>query len=146
MKSFKMLTLGVVENEEIVDYPLKDGMCINQENSHRSWILEAYMDRQYKDVFTQHEKSQEPIDVKVVISYPENEPAAFNVAVYAVKEIGENISVLMKGTLKRIRSQYAEQLLEQLLEDGLAGEELLERFKEDMKSRPRLKRDQAKQS
>lgn len=146
MKSFKMLTLGVVENEEIVDYPLKDGICINQENSHRSWILEAYMDRQYKDVFTQHEKSQEPIDVKVVISYPENEPAAFNVAIYAVKEIGENISVLMKGTLKRIRSQYAEQLLEQLLEDGLSGEELLERFKEDMKSRPRLKRDQVKGS
>lgn len=143
MKSFKMLTIGVVDNEEIVDYPLKDGICINQENSHRSWILEAYMDRKFKDSFEKYEKSQDPIDVKVVISYPENEPAAFNVVVYAVKEIGENISVLMKGTLKRIRTQYAEQLLEQLLEEGLSGEALLDRFKDDMKSRPRLKKDRS---
>lgn len=141
MKSFKMLSIGVVENEEIVDYPLKDGICINQENSHRSWILEAYTDRKFKEIFEKHEKSQEPIDVRVVISYPENEPAAFNVVVYAVKEIGENISVLMKGTLKRIRSQYAEHLLEQLLEEGLSDGELLESFKEGMKSRPRLKKD-----
>ncbi|MFC4410646.1 YwpF family protein [Chungangia koreensis] len=141
MKSFKMLTIGVVENEEIVDYPLQDGICINQENSHRSWILEAYTDRKFKEIFEKYEKSQEPIDVRVVISYPENEPAAFNVVVYAVKEIGENISVLMKGTLKRIRSQYAEQLLEQLLEEGLSDGELLEGFKEGMKSRPRLKKD-----
>ena len=70
MKSFKMLSIGVVENEEIVDYPILDGICINQENSHRSWILEAYADRTYKDVFSKYEKSQDPIDVRVVISYP----------------------------------------------------------------------------
>ena len=81
---------------------------------------------------------------KVVISYPENEPAAFRVAVKGVKLIGENVSVLLKGRLKRARSQYAEQLLEELIGEGMGGADLLQRFESDMRSRPRLKKDKEK--
>ena len=87
---------------------------------------------------------EELLEAKVVISYPENEPAAFRVAVEAVKPIGDNISVLLKGRLKRARAQYAEQLLEELIGEGLGGQELLHRFESDMRSRPRLKRDKDK--
>ena len=86
-------------------------------------------------------KEDELLEAKVVISYPENDPAPFRVAVEAVKQIGNNVSVLLKGRLKRARSQYAEQLLEELIEEGLAGNDLLRRFEGDMRSRPRLKRD-----
>ena len=59
-----------------------------------------------------------------------------------MKNIGEDeVSILLKGKLKRVRAKYAEQLLEQLLDDGFDGIELLERFEQNMKERPRLKID-----
>ena len=39
MKTFKMLSMGLVDEEEIINFPLEDGIIINQENSHRSWVL-----------------------------------------------------------------------------------------------------------
>nr|WP_304608893.1 YwpF family protein [Planomicrobium sp. YIM 101495] len=138
-----MLSFSLVENEE-VEYPLIDGIIINQENSHRSWVLEMLMEHQHKDVFNRLQEIGDVVDVNVVISYPGNEPAPFEVAVYGVKPIGEHISVLMKGTLKRARRKYAETLLSELLEDGLSGDELLEQFESDMRTRPVLRTDEAK--
>ena len=144
MKTFKMLSLGVVVDQEVIQYPLEDGIIINQENSHRSWVLEMLMDLKYQETFQKMMNSGDIYDVKVVISYPDNEPAPFEVAIYGVKVIGGKISVLMKGTLKRARRQYAETLLSELLEDGLEGEDLLERFEQDMRIRPALRKDEAK--
>ena len=142
IKTFKMLSAGIFNEGQFQDFPLIDGIIINQENSHRMWILEMFIDAKHKAFFEERMKNQdELIDAKVVISYPANDPAAFRVAVHAVEQIGDNISVLMKGRLKRARAQYAEQLLEELIGEDLAGEELLERFEADMKSRPRLKKD-----
>lgn len=144
LKTFKMLSMTVVQEEENISIPLLDGIIINQENSHRSWILEMYVDKKDSTFFEQFKGSGEVIEVKVVISYPENEPASFEVAVYAVKEIGDYVSVLIQGTLKRVRRQYAEQLLTELISTGLSGEELISRFEEDMRNRPQLKKDSAK--
>lgn len=143
MKTFKMLSVGIVNADEVQDFPLIDGIIINQENSHRMWILEMFIDEKHKEFFESRIGEDELLEAKVVISYPENEPAAFRVAVSAVKQIGDNISVLLKGRLKRARMQYAEQLLEELIGEGLEGNDLLERFESDMRSRPRLKRDVA---
>lgn len=144
MKTFKMLSLGVVKDDEVIDYPLIDGIIINQENSHRSWVLEMLMELDYKESFDRMMETGHIYDVKVVISYPGNEPATFEVAIYDVKVMGNQVSVLMKGTLKRARRKYAETLLSELLEDGLEGEELLERFESDMRTRPGLRKDESK--
>ncbi|GKW45404.1 YwpF-like family protein [Planococcus sp. NCCP-2050] len=144
MKTFKMLSLGVVKEDEVTDYPLIDGIIINQENSHRSWVLEMLMELDYKESFDRMMETGDIYDVKVVISYPGNEPATFEVAIYDVKVMGNQVSVLMKGTLKRARRKYAETLLSELLEDGLEGEELLERFESDMRTRPGLRKDETK--
>ena len=141
MKTFKMLSVGIVNENRLQDFPLIDGIIINQENSHRLWILEMFIDQEHQSIFEQWRKNEELLEAKVVISYPENEPAAFLVAVETVKPIGDNISVLLKGRLKRARAQYAEQLLEELIGEGFEGQELLHRFESDMRSRPRLKRD-----
>ncbi|MGE7622065.1 YwpF family protein [Viridibacillus sp. NPDC096237] len=138
MKTFKMLSLELLQDGLLKSFPLTDGIIINQENSHKSWILEMYMDRRYKAVFEPYLGTDEILEVRAVISYPDNEPAAFRVVVNAVKEIDNQISVLMKGTLKTIRRQYAEQLLSKLIEDGFEGEALLNQFKTDMKNRPRI--------
>ena len=145
IKSFKMLSVGILHDEQILDFPLIDGIIINQENSHHMWILEMFIDEKHKDFFESFLGQTHLLEAKVVISYPENEPAAFRVAVDAVKQIGNNISVLLKGRLKRARTQYAEHLLEELIFEGLEGETLLQRFESDMRSRPRLKRDNSEE-
>ncbi|WP_186667875.1 YwpF family protein [Sporosarcina sp. BP05] len=141
MKTFKMLSVGILHEERMQDFPLIDGIIINQENSHRMWILEMFIDKVHQSTFEKWMADEELLEAKVVISYPENEPAAFRVAVKGVKLIGDNVSVLMKGRLKRARSQYAEQLLEELIDEGMGGADLLQRFESDMRSRPRLKKD-----
>lgn len=144
LKTFKMLSVGVLIDDKIQDFPLIDGIIINQENSHRMWILEMFIDKQHQELFEGWKESGEVLDTSVVISYPENEPAGFRVAVDTVQQIGDNISVLLKGRLKRARTQYAEHLLEELITEGLSGEDLLRRFESDMRERPRLKKDREK--
>lgn len=141
MKTFKMLSLGIEKNDQVTDYPVFDGIIINQENDERSWILEILIDLPYQEFFDHLMETKEMIAVQVVISYPGNEPAPFEVYVQDVKIMGKQVSVLMKGTLKRARRKYAETLLSELLEDGLEGQELLERFETDMRTRPGLRID-----
>lgn len=143
MKTFKMLSLGIEQEEQVTDYPVHDGIIINQENKERSWVLEMLVDLTHQEVFNRLKESNETIAVQVVISYPKNEPAPFEVVVKDVKIMGDHVSVLMKGTLKRARRKYAETLLSELLEDGLEGQELLERFETDMRTRPGLRKDEA---
>ena len=144
LKTFKMMSMTVVQDDQTISIPLLDGIIINQENSHRSWIIEMYVDKKDSTFFEKFAGTGDVMEVKIVISYPENEPASFEVAVYEVKSIGEYVSVLFKGTLKRVRRKYAEQLLAELITEGLSGEALVERFEEDMRNRPQLKKDMAK--
>ena len=141
MKTFKMISVSLIRNNEETPIFLEDGIVINQENTSRSWILELFIDQKYEEFFNGLKESNEIFVVKVVISYPENEPAHFEVATYSVKHIGDHLSVLLRGTLKRARRKYAESLLADLLEEGLSGEELLTKFENDMKTRPSLKLD-----
>ena len=141
MKTFKMISVSLIRNNEELPILLEDGIVINQENTSRSWILELFIDQKHENFFNELKASNELFNAKVVISYPENEPAHFEVATYSVKKIGDHLSVLLRGTLKRVRRKYAESLLAELIEDGLIGEELLTQFEKDMKTRPSLKKD-----
>lgn len=145
LKTFKMISVGILDDDKIVDFPLVDGIIINQENSHRLWVLELFIASEHAAYFDLLKESGELVEARVVISYPGNEPAGFRVTVDAVQQIGDNISVLMKGRLKRARSKYAEHLLEELITEGLGGDELLKRFESDMRERPRLKKDKERQ-
>lgn len=142
MKTFKMLSISILTEDGFQEFPLVDGIVINQENSHRMWVLELFIDAKYKEQFEKWKETKELLEARVVISYPDNEPAPFVAAVDALRQIGDRLSVLMKGRLERRRSKYAEHLLEELVDEGLGGDQLLTRFQEDMLKRPRLKRDQ----
>ncbi|MGM9946241.1 MAG: YwpF-like family protein [Lysinibacillus sp.] len=139
MKTFKMLAFDLLSTGNMQQIPLTDGIIINQENSHNSWILELYIPNTYRDVFEPLLASNTVFDARAVISFPDNEPAAFSLVVSNIKDIGDHISVLLKGTLKAQRKRYAEQLLQELLAEGLSNEELLARFESGMKERPKLK-------
>lgn len=142
MKTFKMISVSIILDQEEVPITIEDGIVINQENSSRSWILELFTDQKYEDYFNDLKMSNKVYTVKVIISYPENEPAHFEVVTYSVKQIGNHLSVLLRGTLKRVRRKYAESLLAELIEDGFTGEDLLSKFEHNMKTRPGLKKDQ----
>lgn len=141
MKTFKMISIDITREKDVYPISIEDGIVINQENTSRSWILELFIDKKYESFFNELQSTNEAVEAKVVISYPENEPAPFEVVTYSVKEIGQHISVLLKGTIKRVRRKYAESLLAELIEEGLSGEELLAQFEHDMKTRPSLKKD-----
>ena len=134
-----MLSFDLVNEDGIQNIPLIDGVLINQENSHQSWILELFISQQYHSLFTRLLEKKTSFDVRAVISFPENEPAPFVVSVFTMENIGDHLSVLLKGTLKSKRSKYAEQLLAELLAEGISIEDLLLRFTHDMKTRPKLK-------
>lgn len=105
MKTFKMLKFSLLQNEKMIDFPLIDGLLINQENSHNTWVLEVYISNEYKDTFEAFLLSEEVFDAYAVISFPDNEPAQFSIVVDTIKDINENVSVLMKGTIRSKRKK-----------------------------------------
>lgn len=141
LKTFKMLSFELIKENGNEQFPIVDGIIINQENTEKTWILELFISKHYELTFQKLHSSQETINVQVIISFPENDPAPFEVVVNSIREIGnDHISVLLKGNVKmQQRSKYAEQLLKILLEENLSGEDLVKRFEQGMRERPHLK-------
>ncbi|MDI7740868.1 YwpF family protein [Lysinibacillus fusiformis] len=140
MKTFKMLSFDLINEDGGLNIPIIDGIVINQENSRKSWILELFLSKDQQSIFENLKVANDVFEVHVIISFPDNEPAPFKVMVSDVREIGnDKITVLLKGTIKARRSKYAEALLKTLLTENLSSEELMERFKKGMRERPRLK-------
>ncbi|MFC5557575.1 YwpF family protein [Ureibacillus thermophilus] len=137
MKTFKMISFQI--EQDGVDVPLIDGITINQENKEKTWILELLVDQQYKQHFKNFLDTQEFFDVRVTITSMDNEPAPFTVKVLTIEEIGNRLSILLKGHIRAVRLKYAEQLLQSLLEKNLTKEELLHEFRKGMKERPSLR-------
>ena len=132
--SFDLMNDGSSES-----IPLTDGIIINQENSHNAWILELYIASDYRETFDRLMAAGDVFEARAVISFPDNEPAPFSLVVEKVKEIGDYVSVLCKGTLKAQRKRYAELLLQELIAEALPNDELLTRFERGRKERPKLK-------
>jgi len=138
MKTFKMISFQF--EDDGVEIPLIDGITINQENEEKTWVLELFISIKHKELFEKLKQSDEEFEVLVVITSPDNEPAPFTVHVTDIVEIGEDISVLLKGHLREVRLKYAEKLLKSLLDENLPKEKLLDEFIKGMKERPRLKK------
>lgn len=142
MKTFKLMAFHLLNEEAIQPIHIIDGLTINLEDSHQTWVLELFIPNEYYSIFKTLEDNQTVFDAHAVISFPDNEPAPFSLIVSAITEIGDRLSVLLKGSIKARRQKYAEQLLQQLLEEGLSNDKLLQRFQHDMKERPKLNKQQ----
>lgn len=137
MKTFKLISLQIIDDSKALDITLHDGLIINKEDERNRWLMEAYVDAKYEDFFTKLLEANKETPAQVVISKKENDPASFTTRVLAVKKIDDRLSVLFEGFLKRTRN-YAELLLSNLIEKGLSGEELLSEFREKMLTKPKL--------
>ncbi|UII55702.1 YwpF-like family protein [Cytobacillus spongiae] len=138
MKTFKLVSLQIIEDESLTDLDLTDALIINKEDDKSTWLIEAYINKSYFAYFNEAQAKKKEVTVQAIITKRENDPASFLMNVSSVKQLEEHISVLFEGHLKKSRSDYAELLLDELLRKGLNGEELLQEFKEKMKSKPRL--------
>lgn len=139
MKTFKLVSLEVLEDDMIVEVPLTDGLIINKENDHSTWLLEAYSELFLYDYFKKVSDQKREIIVQAVITKKENEPAFFQTNIASLKKFDNHISVLFTGRLRRARKDYSELLLESLLQKGFSEDNLLREFKEKMKCKPRIK-------
>lgn len=140
MKSFKLISLQLVtEDIQLVEIPLTDGLIINKESGDNTWLLEAFVE---EDHFKQFESSLPPIDgeatLQAVITKKDNEPALFKTKLKTVKQVGPHFDLLFLGQIQNIRTKYAELLLENLIQEGLNGEELIQEFKDKIRTRPKF--------
>lgn len=140
MKTFKLVSLQIVEENGLKDIELVDGLIINKEDEHNTWLIEAFTDLRYHDYFKKAVDEDREMTIQVIITKKDNDPAPFETKICTLKKLENHLDVLFEGTLKRTRTDYAEQLLEHLLSDGLEGDELLAAFKERIVGRPTIPR------
>lgn len=129
-----------VTDKELLDIDIKEGLIINKEDGANSWILEAVIHQNHNQVLSSFlSKHKGQINIQAVISLPENEPAIFQASLEKKKRIDEqHLSLLFVCRLKNNRSKYAELLLEQLINQGLSGNDLLQQFKDRLRSRNKV--------
>ncbi|MBO0960996.1 YwpF-like family protein [Neobacillus sp. MM2021_6] len=139
MKSFKLYSLDVVGDHSSVEVPLVDGLILNKEDEHSTWLLEAYTNMSLYDYFKKISEQNQDIIVEAVITKKENAPAYFQTKISSLLKFENYISVLFEGHLRRNKSDYSELLLDNLMQKGLEGEDLLREFKEKIKSKPKIK-------
>ncbi|OIU67710.1 YwpF-like family protein [Rossellomorea aquimaris] len=138
MKTFKVISLQVVDNEELQDFDIEDGLIINKEDGKSTWLVETYMSQKYLEFFQKAQQQENDLEIQVVISNKANDPAAFMTSIRGIKKMNGRMSVLFEGKLKKQRNEYAELLLDDLLQRGYTGDELVKEFREKMVSKPRL--------
>jgi hypothetical protein len=138
MKTFKVITLQVVEKEVLRDINIVDGLIINKEDDKRTWLIETYVSKEYYDYFREAQQEKADLEIQVVISHQANDPAAFLTSIRCIKIMDDKMSILFEGKLKKQRNEYAELLLANLMQKGYAGEELMQEFKSKMKSKPQI--------
>ncbi|WP_323704246.1 YwpF-like family protein [Mammaliicoccus sp. Dog046] len=139
MKTFKAVRFQIVNDEQITEYELLDGIIINKENSGTGWLLEILISDIHLDQMKTYYEQQTLLDTRVVITRPSNDPALFDATIKYIQELGTQISVVFECHIYTLRQVYAERLLEQLIDEGLSGDELKTSFNRLMQSKPKLK-------
>lgn len=129
MKTFKLVSLQIVEQTGLKDIKLIDGLIINKEDEQRKWLIEAFTDVMYYDFLHDLFVKETSFSVQTVITRLENDPAPFEVTICSVQKMNGRMNVVMEGKLSKSRNEYAAFILQELVASGLGGEELLDAFK-----------------
>jgi hypothetical protein len=136
MKTFKLVSVQYIEDEETKDIEFIDGLIINKEDPKRTWLIELFTDLSYYDFFREVQQSDHDLEFQVVISRPENSPTFFFGHIHCINKMKTNVSALLEGRLTNRQTEYAERLLSDLVKMGLNGEQLVHEFSCSLKKRP----------
>ncbi|WP_409303161.1 YwpF family protein [Peribacillus sp. SCS-155] len=138
MKTFKLISLQILtKSNDYVEVELSDGLIINKEDDQSTWLIEAFIKEEILALFDDFNQDDELL-VQAVITKKDNDPVSFKTTLRTVQTVDGHASILLEGHLRKTRSKYAELLLENLVDKGFDGQELLEEFKEKIRSRPKL--------
>lgn len=131
MKTFRLVYLKIFDEDDgfkHTEIPLEDGLIINREDEENRWTIEALTSRSYLNYFKKLQK-KDHIMIQVKITKETNDPATFLTKIIDMNEIGSEMNVLFMGTIIDQRTEKIEYILENLINQGFAGEELLRQFK-----------------
>ncbi|MCF3944755.1 YwpF-like family protein [Oceanobacillus alkalisoli] len=136
MKTFKLKQLQIVEFDtdayKTVHIPLFDGLIINREDVENRWLIEAYTNPELLDYFTALKENNSELIIHVKITTESNELATCITSIIDINPIGDNINVLLLGTMVDQKTEKIEKVLEKLVTEGNRGEDLLNKFKENL--------------
>lgn len=135
MKTFKLVSLTIETEDQLEEIVLNDGLIISQENAKGTWIIEAYCARRHLNFFQSQLYEGNDIDAHVIITKPDNNPATFKSQIISIRPLDQGISVLLQGELRQNNNDYAERVLSELIDTGLAGDDLLKAFRKTIKQR-----------
>ena len=132
MKTFKLVSLAIVHDQQTSkvreEITLLDGLIINKEDGENRWLMEVYIDKKYLELFDSIHKKNEEIHLHATISKKSNDPASLFAKVKSINIMEEHISILLDGTIAN-KIDLAEIVLNDLVVQGLQGEQLLKQFK-----------------
>ncbi|TFJ94479.1 YwpF-like family protein [Lentibacillus salicampi] len=136
MKTFQLKSLKIIDNESAdmlqQSIPLVDGLIIDKEDEENHWVIEAYVEKTYADFFQNLRSHHEEVMVQVKITKESNDPATFITAITGINDIGDRMNVLFIGSIVDQRKEIIEAKLKMLIDQGYQGEELLQKFKEQI--------------
>ncbi|WP_240374531.1 YwpF-like family protein [Bacillus piscicola] len=132
MKTFRLVSLHLLLNAEgkitqkII--PLQQGLIINREEKDGTWLIEAVVSNEHKEFFDKRKETEETMVLEVLITDEKNEPALFVGQVKDTVELSEHISVMISATITTGKDDVSSLILEDLINDGFSGKELLQEF------------------
>ncbi|OJT66022.1 YwpF-like family protein [Bacillus altitudinis] len=135
MKTFRLIDLKIEldpKQDKMSSIPLRDGLIINKEDGENHWMIEALIPKKHRQVFEVLFQQHTEVKILVTITKENNRPVHLLVQVKNIVALEENISVLLDG--KMITNRYrteTEEVLKDLVKEGLSGEKLLDAFKQN---------------
>jgi hypothetical protein len=132
LKTFKLVSLAIVQtldNSKVIEeISLLDGLIIHKLDGENSWLIEAYVDKKYNDLFETLHKKNEEIHIQATITKKSNDPASLFAKIRSVNIMEDHTSILLDGVIFD-KLDLAEMVLSELVDQGLQGAELLAEFK-----------------
>ena len=73
MKTFKIVAyLQIFKNKIATDIPLPDGIIMNKENEKEEWIIEAFIDKKFEELFNKKYEEKKIFEIRVIITHSDN--------------------------------------------------------------------------
>lgn len=139
MKSFKVIDMKIIQEQNFIVPEVKDGVIINMEYGEQPWIIEMVTDGDLTSIM--EKLKGQTLEMMVTITRPSNAPAKFSAELVDLNQMDDMISIIFKAEIIIQGPNYAEDLLEFLVSTGYEGQELINEFNSRMESKDDFKKD-----
>ncbi len=109
--------------------PVRNGLIINMEDEAQTWHIDVVTDNDYRAYFEEVAKNDGHLLVDAIITSKNNHPATMVTSVKTITDLSDGVSILLRAKLVLHKDEVIEDVIEELIAEGLSGEELLKEFK-----------------